>query len=433
MNEKDLIIAKKLQLPQSDNQEENEESFSIANPLDKNQNPGYKRRGSTKLINTVNVKPHSKQSNKLLKNIPDSSDTELIKQMVGVIKNKINRYQMTERTETRLTLSQAPFERNLMKNLDCLLLDSFNIFKLNNDCFENSVFLLMNYYYHFYNFENLKIPESKYMNLIFNIENNYNNNPYHNSIHAADVTNTIFYILEVIEMKSIAAFSELEVLIILLSAAVHDVDHPGNTNLFEINLRSLLSLTYNDKSVLENYHLFLFFNLLINDNMNIFSYFDLNENKMIRKIFIQNIIATDMMNHNLDMKRMKEMFSDPKNDPKNQQTKEFMMTQVLHFCDISNGTKPFNIYKKWTDKLFLEFFAQGDKEKELNLPISMLCDREKTSIPDAQVFFLSFFTMDLVKTLMIPLPKFKNLLNICEENKKLWQEMKGKPYIISSD
>jgi hypothetical protein len=415
-------------LPQSDEKEEG--PFKIINTLNKNLNPEYNRRGSTKNLNTLNVKSHVKGSNKILKTLPDRSDMKMFEQIIVVIKNKLNKEENSEKNEIKSLNGLLPFENKLMKNLDCLLLESFDIFQFNTDCNENSIFVLMNYYYHFYNFENLRIPESKFMNLVFNIENNYNRNPYHNSIHAADVSNTVFYILESMELRTISNFSDLETLIFLLSAAVHDVDHPGNTNIFEINTRSLLSLTYNDKSVLENYHLFLFFNFLINDNMNIFSEFDLNENKMIRKIFISNIIATDMMNHNSDLKKMKETFSDANFDPKNQQTKEFLMTQVLHFSDISNGAKPFNIYKNWVDKLFVEFFSQGDREKELGLPISMLCDREKTAIPESQVFFLNFFTIDLVRTFMIPMPKFEKLLEICEENKRLWEELKGKPYLI---
>ena len=106
------------------------------------------------------------------------------------------------------------------------------------------------------------------------------------------------------------------------------------------------------------------------------------------------------------------------------------MTQLIHLADISNGSKPMDIYNKWVDKLFVEFFAQGDKEKEMGLPVSMLCDREKTTIPDTQVFFIGFFTMDLIKTISIAYPKFDILIQVVESNKKKWEEKKGKPYEI---
>ena len=34
-------------------------------------------------------------------------------------------------------------------------------------------------------------------------------------------------------------------------------------------------------------------------------------------------------------------------------------------------------------------------EKELGLPVSMLCDRQTTKIPEAQIFFYDFFLKDI--------------------------------------
>lgn len=296
----------------------------------------------------------------------------------------------------------------------------------------------MNYYYRYYNFEQLNINETKYMNLIYNIQKNYNDNPYHNSIHAADVSNTVFYMLETLNIGKTCGFTKQEKLILLLSTAAHDVDHPGNTNMFEINSRSALALTYNDKSVLENYHLFLFFNFISDDSMNVFDKYDLNQMKDIRKQVIANILSTDMLNHKADLTKLQGMVKTTDFNPEKEENKSFIMTQLLHFSDISNSTKPFNIFQKWVDRLFVEFYTQvyiyinhkGDNEREMGFPISMLCDREKTVIPDSQIFFINFFVVDLVKTLSIPFPKVKKFEEALEENKKQWEEKKGKPYVI---
>ncbi|XP_055847989.1 dual specificity calcium/calmodulin-dependent 3',5'-cyclic nucleotide phosphodiesterase 1B-like [Episyrphus balteatus] len=37
-----------------------------------------------------------------------------------------------------------------------------------------------------------------------------------------------------------------------------------------------------------------------------------------------------------------------------------------------------------------EFFKQGDRERELNIPISPLCDRYDTLIPESQINFIDF-------------------------------------------
>ena len=47
----------------------------------------------------------------------------------------------------------------------------------------------------------------------------------------------------------------------------------------------------------------------------------------------------------------------------------------LHAADVSNPAKPLAYYRRWTDKIMLEFYLQGDRERELHLPVSAGCDR----------------------------------------------------------
>ena len=64
------------------------------------------------------------------------------------------------------------------------------------------------------------------------------------------------------------------------------------------------------------------------------------------------------------------------------------MDLIIHACDISNPTKPYEIYIIWANNVMNEFYLQGDKEKELGIPVSFLCDRNTTSIPQGQIGFI---------------------------------------------
>ena len=64
------------------------------------------------------------------------------------------------------------------------------------------------------------------------------------------------------------------------------------------------------------------------------------------------------------------------------------MDLIIHACDISNPTKPYEIYNIWANKVMNEFYLQGDKEKNLGIPVSFLCDRNTTSIPQGQIGFI---------------------------------------------
>ena len=38
--------------------------------------------------------------------------------------------------------------------------------------------------------------------------------------------------------------------------------------------------------------------------------------------------------------------------------KDMLLNQLIHACDISNPTKPFDIYQLWVNRVFQEFFNQ---------------------------------------------------------------------------
>ncbi len=43
------------------------------------------------------------------------------------------------------------------------------------------------------------------------------------------------------------------------------------------------------------------------------------------------------------------------------------------------------MHQTWTQSLMEEFFKQGEKEKELGLACSPLCDRENTLVAESQI------------------------------------------------
>ncbi|KAG9334722.1 hypothetical protein JZ751_007257 [Albula glossodonta] len=77
-------------------------------------------------------------------------------------------------------------------------------------------------------------------------------NPYHNALHAADVTQAMFCYLQ--EPKLAKSLTSCDILLGLLAAVTHDLDHPGVNQLFLIKTNHYLAALYRNTSVLENHH-----------------------------------------------------------------------------------------------------------------------------------------------------------------------------------
>ena len=60
--------------------------------------------------------------------------------------------------------------------------------------------------------------------------------------------------------------------------------------------------------------------------------------------------------------------------------KFIMIEMALHCADISNPVKDIMVYKKWVNVVMTEFYQQGDKERDLGMPISAMFDRHNSSV-----------------------------------------------------
>lgn len=58
---------------------------------------------------------------------------------------------------------------------------------------------------------------------------------------------------------------------------------------------------------------------------------------------------------------------------------------MVHCADLSNPTKPLELYRQWTDRIMAEFFQQGDRERERGMEISPMCDKHTASVEKSQV------------------------------------------------
>lgn len=193
-----------------------------------------------------------------------------------------------------------------------------------------------------------------------------------------------------------------------------------------------------DISVLENYHLAEAFKLLSKKDYDIFSDLTTDEFKFMRKRIVGLVLATDMSLHTkqysyLKMKAESYSIKDGSNvtdilegldQSRVIEAQQEILNILLHNADISNPTKIFKIYEKWVDKVMNEFWRQGDKEKELKLPISFLCDRTTVNPCVAQIGFIDGIVFPLLCTVCEFFPGLNFLKQNCIHNREIYVKMK---------
>ncbi|KAL7386088.1 hypothetical protein ABVT39_003904 [Epinephelus coioides] len=183
--------------------------------------------------------------------------------------------------------------------------------------------------------------------------------------------------------------TELEIFAMIFAAAVHDYEHTGTTNNFHIQTRSDTAILYNDRSVLESHHVSAAYRLLQDDDeMNILYNLSKDDWRELRALVVEMVLATDMSCHFQQVKAMKNFLQQPEGIDKPK-----ALSLLLHTADISHPAKSWDLHHRWTTSLLEEFFRQGDKESELGLPFSPLCDRKSTMVAQSQIGFIDFIVV----------------------------------------
>ncbi|XP_073782013.1 3',5'-cyclic-AMP phosphodiesterase 4C isoform X9 [Danio rerio] len=277
--------------------------------------------------------------------------------------------------------------------------------------------------------KSFKIPVDTFINYMTALEENYRSDvAYHNSIHAADVVQSTHVLLSTPALE--AVFTDLEILAAMFASAIHDVDHPGVSNQFLINTNSELALMYNDSSVLENHHLAVGFKLLQEENCDIFQNLTKKQRQSLRKMVIDMVLATDMSKHMNLLADLKTMVETKKVTSlgvlllDNYSDRIQVLQNMVHCADLSNPTKPLELYRQWTDRIMVEFFTQGDRERDKGMEISPMCDKHNASIEKSQVGFIDYIVHPLWETWAdLVHPDAQEILDTLEDNREWYQSM----------
>ncbi|KAL1429885.1 hypothetical protein MTO96_015389 [Rhipicephalus appendiculatus] len=284
----------------------------------------------------------------------------------------------------------------------------------------------------------IDIDDSTIRNWLQLIESHYQDNPYHNSTHAADVLQATAYFLLRLRKKDI--FDPLDEAICLISAVFHDVDHPGKSSPFLCNSSNELAILYNDRSVLESHHAAYAFKLTLSDEkVNIFRNLERDVYRTARTSIIDMVLATEMTKHFEHLSKFLNAFQKPLQDGemieqepvqergealslRSPESLQLIKRMLIKCADVSNPARPTEFCIQWAHRIAEEYCEQTDEEKRRGLPVTMPAfDRATCNIASSQTGFINYFVRDMFRA-WSDFGDFPELMEYVDKNFIYWKD-----------
>ncbi|XP_050054918.1 uncharacterized protein LOC114131113 isoform X2 [Aphis gossypii] len=299
----------------------------------------------------------------------------------------------------------------------------FNAFALDTATGGRSLPVLCVHLFHWYGLmEHFKLDVVQVWKLFSLIEEGYHStNPYHNAIHATDVTQAMHCFLQEDKIKNF--LTPLEIMASLIAAVAHDLDHPGVNQPFLIATSNHLATLYENTSVLENHHWRSAIGCLLESHV-------AEKLSPIRQDLESQIssliLATDITRQPEFLKKFNNYLENDELDMKDPELRHFILQIALKCADISNPCRPWDVSRKWSLKVCDEFFRQGDYERQLGLPVTDICDRYNNTVPKIQTVFFKFMVLPLFNLWhrFLDTKLSHSMMENLRKNQQQWEELR---------
>ena len=255
---------------------------------------------------------------------------------------------------------------------------------------------------------------------------------YHNWYHAVSCAQICFLFLSLGEADQF--LESKDIFCIIVGALIHDLDHPGTNNDFEVKRNTELAQKYQNDSVLERHSINEGLKLCAdNPELDWLQSFENADDRIYVENYIKEaILATDPVRHATIVKEalaFAEVIEEKRSllesaeviefDRTNFQHRLFIGRLFLHSADISNPLhSSFVVARDWAVRVTTEFSRQASKEKELHLEVTTYMDGldSEYNVAKVQIGFFSFMVQPLFDIVGKLFPKLSHLNNWGEAN-----------------
>lgn len=224
------------------------------------------------------------------------------------------------------------------------------------------------------------------------VERGYHDiNPYHTSLHATDVTQAISVFCHQPALSK--HITKLELLATMVAAVGHDLDHPGVNEKFLVSTGSHLAILYDNVSVLENHHwrsaVACFTESGLSKCLSDSEFVEFTD--LVRSL----VLATDISRQQEFLNQFRYFLDTGNFDTSHTDHRHFILQIAIKCADISNPCRAWNVSRLWSLRACEEFFRQGDRERDLGMLVTPICDRFNVTVAKVQVGFYRYIAEPL--------------------------------------
>ena len=253
-------------------------------------------------------------------------------------------------------------------------------------------------------------------------------NPFHNWRHAWSVTHCAYMILKTSGLGE--KLRREEVLAIMISCLVHDLDHPGVSSDFLVKSGSMLALQFPTKNVLEQMHFDQARLILLEDVTDILVNLEACNKESVMWLVFKGVMSTDMGNHKRIVTSLEGRLerltaaqpsgdagaTDPSCDLEtaydfgNEEDRIEIVEAIVHAADLSGQALPQAVAYEFGRRVLKEFHSQSLQEKRDNLPVTAFMTNLDDVLVQAkvQLGFLNYVVEPLWNSLSCILPQIKS-------------------------
>ncbi|HKI99788.1 MAG TPA: 3',5'-cyclic nucleotide phosphodiesterase [bacterium] len=266
----------------------------------------------------------------------------------------------------------------------------------------------------------LGVDVERLRGFIRKVSRHYRENPYHNFHHAADTVNTVGWMISRPVLKANLPLHYR--FLLMLTALIHDVEHPGHNNQWEVQTQSMLAQEYENVAVLEKHSYAVTLRIMADPAYDLFLPFGQDTAERWLRVMEEIVLATDFAVHRQFLDDFRIFMAEHLPDFGNEAFLSWVARAVMKAADIANTSKPFPQARLWGERVMMEFWAQGVMEKQHNLPVGPLNDPETVQLNAAQAGFIRFAAMELFELLSAIDPGLQEMVDNLRSNMQVYEE-----------